>query len=75
MMTSFNRTLFEFSTCVRSVLLLPLILVMISCSSVGPKTVPEDQFNYNAAIAESTQEQLLLNLPGTPTVQRDARLS
>ena len=62
MMTSLNRILFVFSTCVRNVLLLPLILAMISCSSVGPKTVPEDQFNYNAAIAESTHEQLLLNL-------------
>jgi hypothetical protein len=39
-----------------------LLVAMTGCSSVGPKTVPQDQFNYNAAIAESSQEQLLLNL-------------
>ena len=38
------------------------LLTLAGCSSYGPKTVPDDQFNYNAAIAQSTQEQLLLNL-------------
>jgi hypothetical protein len=43
--------------------LIPLLLVaMTGCYSVGPKTVPQDQFNYNNAIAESAQEQLLVNL-------------
>ncbi len=43
--------------------LITIVLVtMTGCASVGPKTVPHDQFNYNAAIAESSQEQLLLNL-------------
>lgn len=32
------------------------------CASVGPRTVPKDQFDYNGAIADATQEQLLLNL-------------
>jgi len=39
-----------------------LLVAMTGCSSVGPKTVPQDQFNYNVAIAESSQEQLLVNL-------------
>jgi hypothetical protein len=29
---------------------------------MGPKTIPTDQFNYNAAIASSSNEQLLLNI-------------
>lgn len=34
----------------------------VSCVSMGPKTIPTDQFNYNAAIATSSSEQLLLNI-------------
>jgi hypothetical protein len=45
----------------RSLLLL-LTTMVVACASVGPKTVPRDQFDYNAAIAESSQQQLLLNL-------------
>jgi hypothetical protein len=36
--------------------------VFAGCSSIGPTSVPGDQFNYNSAIAQSSQEQLLLNL-------------
>ena len=32
------------------------------CASVGPQTVPQDQFNYNGAIAGAAHEQILLNL-------------
>jgi hypothetical protein len=39
-----------------------LSLIIGACSSVGPNTVPKDQFNYNGAIASATQEQLLMNL-------------
>ena len=39
-----------------------LVLVTIGCTSVGPSTVERDRFNYNAAIAESWKEQLLLNM-------------
>lgn len=39
-----------------------LILVLAACSSIGPRTVPNDQFDYNAAIAEAEREQLLTNL-------------
>ena len=33
-----------------------------SCSSMGPRTIRTDQFNYNSAIAGSSNEQLLLNI-------------
>ena len=41
-----------------------LYLAMISagCSSIGPGTVPTDKFDYNGAIAEAQQQELLLNL-------------
>ena len=38
------------------------LLATTSCVSMGPKTIPTDQFNYNAAIASSSNEQLLLNV-------------
>ena len=39
-----------------------ICLALAACRSIGPSTVPRDQFNYNQAIADSTEEQLLLNL-------------
>ena len=38
------------------------LLALAACSSVGPTSVVRDQFDYNAAIAQSAQQQLLLNL-------------
>lgn len=32
------------------------------CSTLGPKTIPSDRFNYNQAAAESSNQQLLLNI-------------
>lgn len=32
------------------------------CASRGPEVIPIDRFNYNASIANSMQEQLLLNI-------------
>ena len=46
----------------RSLLVTVLVVATVGCASVGPRTVPRDQFDYNAAIARSAQEQLLLNL-------------
>ena len=45
-------------------LLLPLLALVLSpaCRLAGPGQVPQDQFDYNAAIARSAHEQLLLNL-------------
>ena len=39
-----------------------LALGLGACGSMGPEVLPSDQFNYNAAIAQSIQEQLLTNL-------------
>jgi hypothetical protein len=35
---------------------------LAGCHSFGPRTVPGDRFDYNAAIARSHNEQMLLNL-------------
>ena len=42
-------------------LILPFV-GFISCKSVGPKTLPADQFDFNASISEASNEQLLMNL-------------
>ena len=38
-----------------------LALSAVSCSSMGHKTIPRDQFDYNTAISNSWKEQMLLN--------------
>jgi hypothetical protein len=37
-------------------------LVLSSCARIGPTRLPVDRFNYSAAIAASTNEQMLVNL-------------
>ena len=39
-------------------------LLLSSCVSVGPGTIPRDQFDYGAAIRNSSKEQLLSNMVG-----------
>jgi len=39
-----------------------LLLLSISCVSVGPKTIPRDQFDYGTAISNAWKEQLLFNI-------------
>lgn len=39
-----------------------LAVGLSGCSSLGPATVPVDKFDYNGAIAEAQQQELLLNL-------------
>jgi hypothetical protein len=39
-----------------------LLLIFLSCKSVGPKVIPEDQFNFNSSISTASNEQLLVNL-------------
>ena len=34
----------------------------MSCTSLGPLTIPTDRFNYNEAVARSSKEQLLRNV-------------
>ena len=45
------------------VLLIAAALFVISgCATQGAKRIPADRFDYNAAIAQSTREQMLLNI-------------
>lgn len=37
-------------------------LLLSSCKSMGPKTIPHDGFNYNQRIADQENEQMLLNI-------------
>ena len=50
----------------RPVLLLCLAILLSTalgaCGAFGPGRVPADRFNYNAAIAQSSEEQMLMNL-------------
>jgi hypothetical protein len=41
-----------------------LALVACGCASVGPKTIPRDQFDYGGALGTSLREQLLMNIVG-----------
>ncbi len=43
-------------------LLLAALVLMFGCAAQGAKRVPRDRFDYNAAIAHSTREQMLLNI-------------
>ena len=47
----------------RCFLLIMAALFLISgCAAQGAKRVPRDRFDYNAALAQSTREQMLLNI-------------
>lgn len=37
-------------------------MALSSCKSMGPKTIPQDSFNYNERIANHENEQMLLNI-------------
>jgi len=39
-----------------------LLALLQSCSSIGPSSIPHDQFDYNTAISKSWREQTLLNI-------------
>ncbi len=45
-----------------TILTIILCIAMSACSRLGHKLVPLDNFNYNKAIARSSNEQMLLNL-------------
>ena len=38
------------------------LMMLSACASRGPGRMPPDRFNYNQAIAQSANEQMLLNL-------------
>ncbi len=46
----------------RTGLLIGACLLLPACNAIGPRQIPFDQFDYNQAIARSTNEQMLLNL-------------
>jgi hypothetical protein len=39
-----------------------LLIVMSSCSSVGPAILTRDRFDYSSAVADSWKRQTLLNI-------------
>ena len=44
-------------------------LLAASCASIGPKTIPRDQFDYGAAISDSSRQQILANIVGLRYVE------
>jgi hypothetical protein len=47
---------------VPSMAIMLVVFLLAGCSAMGPRHVPQDRFKYNAALAESTRNQMLLNL-------------
>jgi len=45
-----------------ALLITAAVFVISGCAAQGAKRVPRDRFDYNAAIAQSTREQILLNI-------------
>ena len=45
-----------------SVFLVIATLILTGCTSIGPKTVARDQFDYTNAISDSWKSQMLLNM-------------
>jgi hypothetical protein len=52
----------EKASCRCFLLITAAILFISGCAAQGAKRVPRDRFDYNAAIAQSTREQMLLNI-------------
>lgn len=42
--------------------LVPTLLLATGCTTLGPVTVPVDRFDYNKVLAQSSEQQLVLNL-------------
>jgi hypothetical protein len=45
-----------------ALIILIALAILNGCTTIGPKTVPRDRFDYNIAIADSWKEQTLLNI-------------
>jgi hypothetical protein len=45
-----------------SLLMSLLILFLVGCTGVGPKTITHDRFDYTSSISDSWKDQMLLNM-------------
>jgi hypothetical protein len=45
-----------------ALLIAAAVILIAGCAAQGAKRVPRDRFDYNAAIAQSTREQMLMNI-------------
>jgi hypothetical protein len=45
-----------------TLILIAALFSLTGCSAMGSRRMPADRFNYNAALAQSTREQMLLNI-------------
>jgi hypothetical protein len=52
----------KITCCGYSLLIFAALFLISGCAARGAKRVPADRFDYNAAIAQSTREQMLLNI-------------
>ena len=50
------------ASCKCLLLIMAAVFVISGCAAQGAKRVPRDRFDYNGAIAQSTREQMLLNI-------------
>ncbi len=50
------------SFCQTALLIVAALLLISGCAAQGAKRIPADRFDYNAAIANSATEQMLLNI-------------
>jgi hypothetical protein len=50
------------ASCRCFLLIAAAVFVISGCAAQGAKRVPRDRFDYNAALAQSTREQMLLNI-------------
>jgi len=50
------------ASCRWLLLIAAAVFVISGCAAQGAKRVPRDRFDYNGAIAQSTREQMLLNI-------------
>ena len=60
--TEISRQNVIFTTFNRFLLVVAAMALITGCAAQGAKRVPRDRFDYNAAIAQSTREQMLLNI-------------
>lgn len=43
-------------------ILIPLLASVVACMNYGPRTIPRDRFDYGQAIADSWEEQMVVNM-------------